>query len=81
MEEKNMRQAIKVMFDVAKVFVLFTGCTILFYFAILWINEEYQNYHRYEKPKGESVQEASGLEGSVADNWINRMIFFYENGE
>ncbi|WP_028399544.1 YqzK family protein [Ectobacillus panaciterrae] len=73
-----MRKAMKVMFDVAKVFLMFTGCTILFYFAILWINEEYQNYHRYEKPKGESVEEVSGF---VADNWVNRMIFFYENGE
>ncbi|MFX3623878.1 MAG: YqzK family protein [Ectobacillus sp.] len=76
-----MRQAIKVIFDVVKVFLLFTGCTIMFYFAILWIHEEYQNYQRYEKPQGEAVEEVSGLEDSVADNWMNRMIFFYENGE
>ena len=24
-----------------KVFILFTGCTILFYYAIMWLNEEY----------------------------------------
>ena len=76
-----MRQAMKVMFDVVKVFILFVGCTLLFYFAILWVNEEYQNYHRYDKPTGESVEEVSGMHGSVADNWMDRVIFFYENGE
>ncbi|MFD3447876.1 YqzK family protein [Microbacteriaceae bacterium 4G12] len=76
-----MRQAIKVTFETMKVFLLFTGCTILFYFAILWINEEYQSYRQHEKPIGESVEEVSGMENSVADHWINRMIFFYENGE
>ncbi|MCY9387851.1 YqzK family protein, partial [Bacillus haynesii] len=36
--------------DMIKVFVLFTGFTVLFYYAMIWINSEYENYHRYDKP-------------------------------
>ncbi len=74
----SMRKAMSVLFDVIKVFVLFTGCTIMFYFAILWINEEYQNYHRYKQPQSESVEQVSGIPSA---GWVSRVIFFYENGE
>lgn len=74
-----MRSGLKMAAQLIKVFLLFTSCTLLFYFAMLWINEEYQNYHRFEKPKGESVEEVSKLDGSVA--WMNRLFFFFENGE
>jgi hypothetical protein len=75
-------RAIKFTFDIIKVFLLFTGCTILFYFAILWVNEEYQNYHRYDAPKEDSAVKVSTEEqGMTVDNWMQRMIFFYENGE
>jgi hypothetical protein len=53
----------------------------LFYFAILWINEEYESYHRYEKPKEETVEKVSGNEEPAKDAFVNRMMFFYENGE
>lgn len=56
-----MRRALKLTFDGIKVFLLFTSCTILFYFAILWINEEYESYHRYEKPKEETVEKYQGM--------------------
>ena len=42
---------IKVALQTLKVFIIFTGCTILFYYGIMWVNEEYQNYHRYDEPK------------------------------
>ena len=76
-----MRRALKLTFDGIKVFLLFTSCTILFYFAILWINEEYESYHRYEKPKEETVEKVSGNEEPAKDAFVNRMMFFYENGE
>lgn len=76
-----MRRALKLTFDGMKVFLLFTSCTILFYFAILWINEEYESYHRYEKPKEETVEKVSGKEEPEKDAFVNRMMFFYENGE
>ncbi|MEC2627126.1 YqzK family protein [Bacillus cereus] len=76
-----MRRALKLTFDGIKVFLLFTSCTILFYFAILWINEEYELYHRYEKPKEETVEKVSVNEEPANDAFVNRMMFFYENGE
>ncbi|OUA05983.1 DUF4227 domain-containing protein [Bacillus cereus] len=81
LEEFTMRRALKLTFDGVKVFLLFTSCTILFYFAILWINEEYESYHRYEKPKEETVEKVSGNEEPAKDAFVNRMMFFYENGE
>ncbi|TCI76027.1 DUF4227 family protein, partial [Exiguobacterium sp. IPBC4] len=42
-----MRSWMIMTFKTLKVFVLFTGCTILFYYGLLWLNEEYQSYHRY----------------------------------
>ena len=44
-------------------------------------NEEYESYHRYEKPKEETVEKVSGNEEPAKDAFVNRMMFFYENGE
>ncbi|KOS24490.1 membrane protein [Bacillus anthracis] len=76
-----MCRVLKLTFDGIKVFLLFTSCTILFYFAILWINEEYESFHRYEKRKEETVEKVSGNEEPAKDAFVNRMMFFYENGE
>ncbi|KOS25983.1 membrane protein [Bacillus anthracis] len=76
-----MCRVLKLTFDGIKVFLLFTSCTILFYFAILWINEEYETNKRYEKPKEETVEKVSGNEEPAKDAFVNRMMFFYENGE
>lgn len=71
---------IKIAFQTIKVFILFTGCTILFYYGIMWMNEEYQNYHRYDKPEGAAVKVSNAVkeEGSSA---IDRLLLFYLNGE
>lgn len=66
--------------DMIKVFVLFTGFTVLFYYAMIWINSEYENYHRYDKPEGVTLKVAS-MDGDERDGWFNRLIFFYLNGE
>lgn len=75
-----MRSWLKLVFKTVKVFVLFTACTILFYYGIMWVNEEYQNYHRYDEPGGTAVQ----VSGNVQDEhstWFDRLILFYLNGE
>jgi arginine exporter protein ArgO len=63
-----------------KVFILFTGCTILFYYGIMWVNEEYQNYHRYDKPEGAAVKVTSTAEGEKS-SLVDRLKLFYLNGE
>ncbi|MBY0122517.1 YqzK family protein [Bacillus sp. S/N-304-OC-R1] len=72
---------LKIAFQTIKVFVLFTGCTILFYYGIMWLNEEYQDYHRYDEPKGAAVKVSASTNNSGQSNWLDRLILFYLNGE
>ena len=71
---------IALVWHAAKVFILFTGCTVLFYYGIMWVNQEYQNYHRYEEPEGKAVQVSGGL-SSDGGGILDRLILFYLNGE
>ncbi|WP_102345694.1 YqzK family protein [Bacillus sp. Marseille-P3661] len=75
-----MSSFIKVVFDTVKVFVLFTGCTLIFYYGILWINEEYEQYHRYDEPQGGALK-VSGEVYVQKESWVDRLIYFYQNGE
>jgi hypothetical protein len=74
-----MKSWIKIFFQMLKVFLLFTGCTILFYYSIVWINQEYENYHRYDEPEGSAVK-VSTTEQQQSD-WFERLLFFYRDGE
>lgn len=75
-----MLSLMKMVFQTLKVFLLFTTCTILFYYGMMWVNEEYQDYHRYDEPKGAAlkVSNAAQEEGS---SLLNRLFLFYLNGE
>ncbi|RZI51523.1 DUF4227 family protein [Aeribacillus pallidus] len=75
-----MEKWTKTVKNMLKNFILFTGFTILFYYAIIWVNLEYQDYHRYDEPEGSAVKVTSVVE-EQNDNWLNRLIFFYLNGE
>ncbi|MBE3568640.1 MAG: YqzK family protein [Bacillales bacterium] len=63
-----------------KVFLLFTGCTIFFYYGIIWISQEYENNHRYEKPKGSAVKVFQSVEANQV-HWQDRLLLFYHDGE
>lgn len=63
-----------------KVFLLFTGCTILFYYGIMWINEEYESYHRYDAPEGAAIK-VSGAAAQKESGMLERLLLFYLNGE
>ncbi|MFE8702599.1 YqzK family protein [Cytobacillus sp. FJAT-54145] len=75
-----MKSWFKMIFKTVKVFILFTGCTIIFYYGIMWINEEYQGYHKYDEPKGAAVKVSAPIEGEES-TWFDRLILFYLNGE
>ncbi|MDA7027092.1 YqzK family protein [Bacillus sp. CLL-7-23] len=75
-----MMKILKTAVDMIKVFLLFTGFTVLFYYAMIWINSEYENYHRYDQPDGAAIKVAS-LEEDKQRSWFDRLIFFYLNGE
>ncbi|WP_226666960.1 YqzK family protein [Metabacillus litoralis] len=66
--------------DMMKVFVLFTGFTILFYYAIIWVNLEYQEIHRYDQPEGAALK-VTNMVNNEEESWLNRFIFFIDNGE
>lgn len=71
---------LKTVGDMLKVFVLFTGFTILFYYAIIWVNLEYQDMHRYDQPEGAALK-VTNMVYNKEESWFNRLIFFYDNGE
>jgi hypothetical protein len=75
-----MGSFIKMFLQAIKVFVIFTGCTILFYYGIIWVNQEYQDYHRYDEPEGAAIR-ASTVEHNADISVMDRLILFYLNGE
>ena len=75
-----MRTLVKQMLHKFKVFFLFVGFTILFYIGMVWLNDEYQNYNKYEEPDGASLKVSNNVEYET-DNWFNRLKQFYLNGE
>ena len=77
---EKMQKWLKVMFNTLKVFVLFTGCTVLFYYGIMWLNEEYIEYHRYDEPEGSAIKVTAALEDED-HHWLDRLLLFYLNGE
>ncbi|MFZ7945128.1 MULTISPECIES: YqzK family protein [Bacillaceae] len=71
---------IKVVLQTLKVFIIFTGCTILFYYGIMWVSEEYQNYHRYDEPEGAALKVSNAVKED-SSSILDRLMFFYLNGE
>ena len=76
-----MKEKLKLVLQAFKVFILFTGCTILVYYGMMWIKQEYQNYDRYEEPKGAAVKVTADHSAERQASWFDRLILFYLNGE
>ncbi|WP_382346455.1 YqzK family protein [Lederbergia graminis] len=75
-----MKNIFKTFFKTFRILILFIGCTILFYYGIMWINQEYQNYKRYDEPEGKAVKAFQPIENEGND-WFSRLLLFYQNGE
>lgn len=69
-----MGRFLKTAVDTLKVFILFTGFTALFYYAMIWVNQEYENYHRYDKPEGSAVKVVE-MDAEEKGGWFDRLIF------
>jgi Protein of unknown function (DUF4227) len=78
--EVKMFSFIKVALQTLKVFIIFTGCTILFYYGIMLVSEEYQNYHRFDAPEGAALK-VSNVVKEDNSSMLDRLILFYLNGE
>lgn len=75
-----MRNFLLQMMQTVKVFVIFVGFTILFYVGMVWLNQEYEDYNRYDEPQGTAVKVSNSNEVENA-MWFERLKLFYWNGE
>jgi hypothetical protein len=75
-----MSSIFQIIMQTLKVFIIFTGCTILFYYGIMWVNEEYQDYHRYDKPEGAAMKVSNAVKED-GSSLLDRLMLFYLNGE
>ncbi|MBS4199564.1 YqzK family protein [Bacillus sp. FJAT-49732] len=75
-----MKNMLKVFFGTLRLLLLFAGCTILFYYGIMWVNQEYENYRRYDEPEGTAVKAFQSF-GNEDNGWFSRLLLFYQNGE
>jgi hypothetical protein len=75
-----MSSIFQIIMQTLKVFIIFTGCTILFYYGIMFVNEEYQDYHRYDKPEGEALKVSNAVKED-GSSLLDRLMLFYLNGE
>lgn len=63
-----------------KVFLLFSLCTIFFYYGMIWVHQEYQNYHKYQEPEGAAVKVFGDGDHQVMTGY-DRFIYFFLHGE
>jgi hypothetical protein len=75
-----MKSSANLIFHTAKVFILFVSFTVLFYFGMVWLNQEYEDYHRYDEPKGSAIKVSNAVHSSDG-KWFDRLLLFYKNGE
>ncbi|MFJ7637088.1 YqzK family protein [Peribacillus sp. NPDC097264] len=75
-----MKTSLKLVLHTAKVMILFVSFTVLFYIGMVWLNQEYHSYHRYDEPKGTAVKVSKAVD-TGDDAWFERLMLFYLNGE
>ncbi|UCZ54690.1 YqzK family protein [Bacillus shivajii] len=76
-----MMRGLRSIFQALWVFFMFIGCTVVFYYGILWVSEEYKNYHRYDEPKGRAVKvHHQQMDEDSLHSW-ERLRIFLNHGE
>ena len=77
-----MARWIRSVIQTIKVFLIFVICTLFFYFGLVWMNEEYENYHRYDQPEGKAIKVSSENDDQRASlTFVERLRLFYQMGE
>ncbi|WP_085523477.1 YqzK family protein [Tuberibacillus sp. Marseille-P3662] len=73
----------KTIFDTMKVFLLFVSCTVLFYFGLKWLDQNYDSFHKYDEPDGKAVKVFSQNDSKTSEDlgWPNRLLQFIRDGE
>lgn len=76
-----MRSGLKTIWNTLKVFILFVSCTLLFYYGMVWVDNEYESYHKYDEPEGDVLKVDQANDDGKAFDWLKRLRTFYEIGE
>ena len=74
-------KSLRNVFDALLVFFLFMGCTLVFYYGILWVSDEYKEYHRYEEPQGRAVKVVQQGNPEFMEESLYRLRLFIKHGE
>ncbi|MCP8616771.1 DUF4227 family protein [Salirhabdus salicampi] len=72
-----MKNWLNIVVEFFKVLLIFVICTLFFYFGLRFMHEEYDQFHRYDKPKGNAVKVSDVEDG----NWLDRLSIFFRLGE
>ncbi|GGE38040.1 membrane protein [Pullulanibacillus camelliae] len=79
-----MKAAWRAIFDTIKVFLVFVVCTVLFYFGLKWLDENYEGYHKYDQPNGGAVRVFKTNDAQhvpPSDSMSARFFQFIRDGE
>lgn len=69
---------LRAMIHAVKVFVIFVLFTSFFYFGLIWVNQEYENFKRYNEPEGKAIKVSTE---NGQQSMYDRIKLFYRNGE
>lgn len=74
-------KAIKALLHSFKIILLFICCTILFYFGLKWLDQNYESYYRYTKPSGGAVKVFQMNQTMHDHGSLNSLLQFLQSGE
>ncbi|WP_160112354.1 DUF4227 family protein [Salicibibacter kimchii] len=75
-----MRTGARAIWNGFKILIVFTGCTAMFYYGILFVIDEYQGDERFEEPEGNAIKvfdQDSGEDFSFRE----RLMYMWLHGE
>lgn len=75
-----MSKFFQAIFHTFRLSIIIVGCMLLFYYGIMWVKQEYDDYQRYEEPEGAAVK-VFKLQEKIQRDWFERLLLFYQNGE
>ncbi|SDI30439.1 DUF4227 family protein [Natribacillus halophilus] len=63
-----------------KIFIVFAGCTAMFYYGILFVIDEYQGDERFEEPEGNAIK-VFDRESEDDFSFRERLWYLWTRGE
>ncbi len=79
-----MKRSLKTLLDTARLFVLFIGCTFLFYYGLKWLDHHYSSTPKYTQPSDGAVKVVGpvhSLNPKSSHSLETRLFQFLKDGE